>query len=129
MSSGQKECDDAIRAIQSSSQVLESTTQAVSELSFYECLDTIMEKSITVERVMIGIANHAKKCEPEEFGESVKSLAAAICSMEEAAAQSAYLVGVSYSSSVSGRKALLDQSQFMRAFQVYLLIYTYFMGN
>merc|ERR1719150_433312 len=114
---GQKECDNAIRAIQSSSHVLENTTQAVSELSYYECLDTVMEKSKALGDGMTGIANHAKKSEHEEFGESVKSVAAAICGLVEAAAQSAYLVGVSDPSSVAGRMGLVDQSQFMRASQ------------
>ena len=103
---GQKECDNAIRAIQSSSHVLENTTQAVSELSYYECLDTVMEKSKALGDGMTGIANHAKKSEHEEFGESVKSVAAAICGLVEAAAQSAYLVGVSDPSSVAGRMGL-----------------------
>ena len=119
---GQKECDNAIRAIQSSSHVLENTTQAVSELSYYECLDTVMEKSKALGDGMTGIANHAKKSEHEEFGESVKSVAAAICGLVEAAAQSAYLVGVSDPSSVAGRMGLVDQSQFMRASQVRYMV-------
>lgn len=126
---GQKECDNAIRAIQSSSHVLENTFQAVSELSYYECLDTVMEKSKALGDGMTGIANHAKKSEHEEFGESVKSVAAAICGLVEAAAQSAYLVGVSDPSSVAGRMGLVDQSQFMRASQVYHFISKNFIND
>ena len=86
-------------------------------MSYYECLDTVMEKSKALGDGMTGIANHAKKSEHEEFGDSVKSVADAICGLAEAAAQSAYLVGVSDPSSVTGRAGLIDQSQFVRAAQ------------
>jgi len=66
---------------------------------------------------MTGIANHAKKCEHEQFGEAVKGVAVSICGLVEAAAQAAYLVGASDSSSVAGRPGLLDQSQLARAHQ------------
>ena len=89
----------------------------VSDMSYYECLDTVMEKSKALGDGMTGIANHAKKSEHEEFGDSVKSVADAICGLVEAAAQSAYLVGVSDPSSVTGRAGLIDQSQFVRAAQ------------
>ena len=66
---------------------------------------------------MTGIANHAKKSEYEEFGEAVKSVSNSICGLVEAAAQAAYLVGVSEPSSVAGRPGLVDQAQFARAAQ------------
>ena len=66
---------------------------------------------------MTGIANHAKKSEHEEFGEAVKSVSNSICGLVEAAAQAAYLVGVSEPSSVAGRPGLVDQAQFARAAQ------------
>ena len=39
----------------------------VSDMSYYECLDTVMEKSKALGDGMTGIANHAKKSEHEEF--------------------------------------------------------------
>lgn len=66
---------------------------------------------------MTGIANHAKKSEHEQFGEAVKGVSSSICGLIEAAAQSAYLVGVSDPSSVAGRPGLVDQAQFARASQ------------
>merc|ERR1719471_938188 len=42
---GQKECDSAIRAIQSAKHMLENPTESVSDSSYYECLDNVMEKS------------------------------------------------------------------------------------
>jgi talin len=66
---------------------------------------------------MTGITNHGKKSEYEEFGEAVKSVSSSICGLVEAAAQAAYLVGVSEPSSVAGRPGLVDQAQFARAAQ------------
>lgn len=66
---------------------------------------------------MTGIANHAKKSEHEQFGEAVKGVSGSICGLIEAAAQAAYLVGVSDPSSIAGRPGLLDQNQLARASQ------------
>merc|ERR1719391_915489 len=111
---GQKECDSAIRAIQSARHMLENPSEPVSDSSYYECLDNVMEKSKALGDGMTGIANHAKKSEHDEFGESVKSVSDAICGLVEAAAQSAHLVGVSEPSSTTGRQGLIDQNQFVR---------------
>ena len=53
---GQTECDNAIRAIQSSRHVLENANQSISDLSYYECLDTVMEKSKALGDGMTGNA-------------------------------------------------------------------------
>ncbi len=102
--------------------MLESATQPISDVSYFECLDIVMEKSKALGDCMTGIANHAKKSEHEEFGEAVKGVSDAICGLVEAAAQSAYLVGVADPSSVSGRRGLVDQNQFMRAYQVMTIL-------
>jgi len=114
---GQKECDSAIRAIQSAKHMLENPTESVSDSSYYECLDNVMEKSKALGDGMTGIANHAKKSEHEEFGSAVKEVASAIVGLIEAASQATYLVGVSDPTSVAGRRGLLDQTNFMRASQ------------
>lgn len=119
---GQNECDNAIRAIQSSRHLLENATQPTSDLSYYECLDTVMEKSKALGDGMTGIANHAKKSEHAEFGDAVRGVSDAICGLVEAASQAAYLVGVADPSSVAGRKGLVDQTQFYKASQVRLII-------
>ncbi|KAJ9593984.1 hypothetical protein L9F63_014625, partial [Diploptera punctata] len=114
---GQKECDNAIRKIQSMRPLLDNPTEPHNESTYFECLDTVMEKSKSLGDGMTGIANHAKKSEHEEFGEAVKSVSNSICGLVEAAAQAAYLVGVSEPSSVAGRPGLVDQAQFARAAQ------------
>ena len=114
---GQKECDNAVRAIQSSRHVLEDASQPVSGASYYECLDVVMEKSKELGSCMTGIANHAKKSEHEEFGDAVRGVSDAICGLVEAAAQSAYLVGVADPSSQAGKRGLVDQIAFNRAHQ------------
>lgn len=42
---GQKECDNAIRNIQSMKPLLDCPSEPVSDATYFECLDTVMEKS------------------------------------------------------------------------------------
>ncbi|KZS21620.1 Talin-2 [Daphnia magna] len=114
---GQKECDNAVRAIQSTRSLLEKPNEPVNDMSYFECLDTVMEKSKSLGDGMTGIANNAKKSEHEPFGEAVKDVSNAITGLVEAAAQAAYLVGASDPSSVAGRSGLVDQAAFARASQ------------
>ncbi|KAK7790683.1 hypothetical protein R5R35_008203 [Gryllus longicercus] len=114
---GQKECDNAVRNIQSMRPLLENPSEPVSDLSYFECLDHIMEKSKSLGDGMTGIAQHAKASEYEKFGGAVRGAASAVCGLVEAAAQAAYLVGVSHPASQVGRAGLVDQAQFARAAQ------------
>lgn len=66
---------------------------------------------------MTGIANHAKRCQHEQFGDSVRSVSDSICGLVEAAGQAAYLLAVSEPSSVAAKQGLVDQAQFARAYQ------------
>ncbi|GFY46974.1 talin-2 [Trichonephila inaurata madagascariensis] len=114
---GQKECDNAIRNIQSLRPLLDNPVEPISDLSYYECLDAVTEKSKNLGVGMTGIANYAKVNDQENFGSSVNDVSNAVCGLVEAAAQSAYLVGVSDPSSVAGRQGLVDVNQFARANQ------------
>ena len=114
---GQNECDSAIRAIQSSKHMLDTPTEAISDATYYECLDNVMEKSKALGDGMTGIANHAKRSEHDQFGSAVKEVADAIVGLIEAASQATYLVGISDPTSVAGVRGLVDQSQFARASQ------------
>ncbi|XP_046684218.1 talin-1 isoform X2 [Homalodisca vitripennis] len=114
---GQKECDNAIRNIQAMRPLLDNPSEPISDASYFDCLDTVMEKSKSLGDGMTGIANHAKRCQHEQFGESVRSVSDSICGLVEAAAQAAYLLAVSEPSSVAARQGLVDQAQFARAYQ------------
>ncbi|XP_050730859.1 talin-2-like isoform X3 [Eriocheir sinensis] len=114
---GQKECDSAVRAIQSVKPWLDNPSEAVTDLTYYECLDTVMDRSRSLGDGMTGIANHAKKLEHDKFGYAVKDVSEAICGLIESASQAAYLVGISDPTSVAGRPGLVDQSQFARAYE------------
>ncbi|XP_065332613.1 talin-2 isoform X2 [Cloeon dipterum] len=112
---GQKECDNALRNIQAMKPLLDNPSEPVSEATYFECLDSVMEKSKSLGDGMTGIANHAKKGEHQEFASSVRNTSAAICGLVEAAAQSAFLVAVSDPSSSAGRPGLIDQAMCSRA--------------
>lgn len=114
---GQTECDNAIRNIQAMKPMLDNPSEPISDLSYYECLDAVMDKSKMLGDGMTGITESAKKSHHEMFGEKVKIVNISICGFIEAAAQAAYLVGISSPSSQAGRPGLVDQAQFARASQ------------
>ncbi|XP_076659922.1 talin_middle and talin-RS domain-containing protein rhea isoform X2 [Halictus rubicundus] len=114
---GQNECDNAIRNIQSMRSLLDNPSEPISDASYFECLETVMEKSKSLGDGMTGIANHAKKSEHEQFSVAVRGVSSSVCGLIEAAAQAAYLAGVSDPSSVAGKPGLVDQAQFLRAAQ------------
>ncbi|XP_029174486.1 talin-1 isoform X3 [Nylanderia fulva] len=114
---GQNECDNAIRNIQSMRSLLDNPSEPISDVSYFECLETVMEKSKSLGDGMTGIANYAKKSEHENFSVAVRGVSSSICGLIEAAAQAAYLAGVSDPTSVAGKPGLVDQAQFLRAAQ------------
>ncbi|CAG5867082.1 unnamed protein product [Menidia menidia] len=114
---GQKECDNALRELESVRGMLENPTEAISDQSFFESIDSVMENSKVLGESMAGISHHAKNSNLPEFGDSVSAASKALCGLTEAAAQGAYLVGVSDPNSSAGQKGLVDPTQFARANQ------------
>ncbi|KAM7393412.1 hypothetical protein PAMA_008188 [Pampus argenteus] len=114
---GQKECDNALRELESVRGMLENPTEAVNDLSYFDCIDSVMENSKVLGESMAGISHNAKNSNLPEFGDSVSGGSKALCGLTEAAAQAAYLVGVSDPNSSAGQKGLVDPAQFARANQ------------
>ncbi|XP_044265750.1 talin-2 isoform X5 [Tribolium madens] len=114
---GQTECDNAIRKIQAMKHLLESPTEPINDCTYYEALDSVIDKSKILGDCMTGITNSAKQSQHEKFAENMKTFSTYICHFIEASAQAAYLVGVSDPSSIAGRPGLVDQAQFARASQ------------
>ncbi|XP_067430589.1 talin-1 isoform X2 [Thunnus thynnus] len=114
---GQKECDNALRELESVRGMLENPTEAVNDLSYFDCIDSVMENSKILGESMAGISHNAKNSNLPEFGDSVSGGSKALCGLTEAAAQAAYLVGVSDPNSSAGQKGLVDPAQFARANQ------------
>ncbi|MGH0179282.1 UNVERIFIED_CONTAM: hypothetical protein FKN15_001239 [Acipenser sinensis] len=114
---GQKECDNALRELETVRGMLENPTEAVNDLSYFDCIDSVMENSKVLGEAMAGISHNAKNSKLPEFGNSVSSASKALCGLTEAAAQASYLVGVSDPNSHAGQRGLVDPSQFARANQ------------
>ncbi|XP_067320811.1 talin-1 isoform X1 [Anolis sagrei] len=112
---GQKECDNALRELETVRELLENPTQAVNDMSYFNCLDSVMENSKVLGEAMAGISQNAKNSKLPEFGESISTASKALCGFTEAAAQAAYLVGVSDPNSQEGQQGLVDPTQFARA--------------
>ena len=71
--------------------VLDRPNEPVSDATYFDCMDTIMEKSKLLGEAGALITTHAKKGEYEEFGKAVDSTSEAVCQLTESAAQVCYL--------------------------------------
>ncbi|KAJ0069938.1 hypothetical protein NL108_017255 [Boleophthalmus pectinirostris] len=114
---GQKECDNALRELEAVRGLLETPNEPVSELSYFDCIESVMENSKVLGESMAGISQHCKTGDVAAFGESVGVASKALCGLTEAAGQASYLVGVSDPNSQSGHEGLVDPIQFARAHQ------------
>uniref|UniRef100_A0A8D3C9T7 Talin 2 n=1 Tax=Scophthalmus maximus TaxID=52904 RepID=A0A8D3C9T7_SCOMX len=114
---GQKECDNALRELEAVRGLLDNPNEPVSELSYFDCIESVMENSKVLGESMAGISQHCKTGDVVAFGESVGVASKALCGLTEAAGQASYLVGVSDPNSQSGHEGLVDPIQFARAHQ------------
>ncbi|XP_013859050.1 talin-2 isoform X4 [Austrofundulus limnaeus] len=114
---GQKECDNALRELEAVRGLLGNLNEPVNELSYFDCIESVMENSKVLGESMAGISQHCKTGDVLAFGESVSLASKALCGLTEAAGQSSYLVGVSDPNSHSGHEGLVDPIQFARAHQ------------
>ncbi|UYV64796.1 TLN1 [Cordylochernes scorpioides] len=112
---GQTECENAIRRMQALRPLLDNPTEPLSEATYFECLDSVVERSKSLGDAMTHLTTSARQGDRDQFCHSVRSTADSICSLAEAGAQAAYLVGVADPSSVAGRMGLVDPGQLSRA--------------
>ncbi|XP_075064461.1 talin-2 isoform X1 [Mixophyes fleayi] len=114
---GQKECDNALRELETVKGMLENPNEPVSDLSYFDCIESVMENSKVLGESMAGISQNAKTGDLPVFGECVSVASKALCGLTEAAAQASYLVGISDPNSQAGQQGLVDPIQFARANQ------------
>ncbi|XP_069564754.1 talin-2 isoform X2 [Brachyistius frenatus] len=114
---GQKECDNALRELEAVRGLLENPNEPVNELSYFDCIESVMENSKVLGESMAGISQHCKTGDVVAFGDSVGLASKALCGLTEAGGQASYLVGVSDPNSQSGHEGLVDPIQFARAHQ------------
>ncbi|XP_029288852.1 talin-2 isoform X4 [Cottoperca gobio] len=114
---GQKECDNALRELEAVRGLLDNPNEPVNELSYFDCIESVMENSKVLGESMAGISQHCKTGDVLAFGESVGLASKALCGLTEAGGQASYLVGVSDPNSQSGHEGLVDPIQFARAHQ------------
>ncbi|XP_067871349.1 talin-2 isoform X2 [Heterodontus francisci] len=114
---GQKECDNALRELETVKGMLDNPNDPVSDLSYFDCIESVMENSKVLGEAMTGISQKAKTGDLPAFGDSVGVASKALCGLTEAAAQAGYLVGISDPNSQAGHQGLVDPIQFARANQ------------
>uniref|UniRef100_A0A8C7KPH7 Talin 2 n=1 Tax=Oncorhynchus kisutch TaxID=8019 RepID=A0A8C7KPH7_ONCKI len=104
---GQKECDNALRELEAVRGLLDNPSEPVSELSYFDCIESVMENSKVLGESMAGISQHCKTGNVPAFGDCVGVASKALCGLTEAAGQASYLVGVSDPNSQSGQEGLM----------------------
>ncbi|XP_062327021.1 talin-2a isoform X1 [Osmerus eperlanus] len=114
---GQKECDNALRELEAVKGMLNNPNEPVSDLSYFDCIESVMENSKVLGESMAGISQNCKTGDVPAFGECVGVASKALCGLTEAAGQASYLVGVSDPNSQAGHQGLVDPIQFARANQ------------
>uniref|UniRef100_A0A3B3R7F5 Talin 2b n=1 Tax=Paramormyrops kingsleyae TaxID=1676925 RepID=A0A3B3R7F5_9TELE len=114
---GQKECDNALRELEAVRGMLDNPSEPVSDLSYFDCIESVMENSKVLGESMAGISQNCKTGDVPAFGECVGVASKALCGLTEAGGQASYLVGVSDPNSQSGHQGLVDPIQFARANQ------------
>uniref|UniRef100_A0AAX7V9C7 I/LWEQ domain-containing protein n=1 Tax=Astatotilapia calliptera TaxID=8154 RepID=A0AAX7V9C7_ASTCA len=81
---GQKECDNALRELESVKGMLENPTEAITELSYFDCIDSVMENSKVLGESMAGISHNAKNSNLPEFAHMHEALEESVQMMKEA---------------------------------------------
>ncbi|KAK2854302.1 hypothetical protein Q5P01_006963 [Channa striata] len=114
---GQKECDNALRELEAVRGMLDNPSEPVSDLSYFDCIESVMENSKVLGESMAGISQNCKTGDVSAFGDCVGSASKALCGLTEAAGQASYLVGVSDPNSQAGHQGLVDPIQFAKANQ------------
>ncbi|XP_066503310.1 talin-2a [Hoplias malabaricus] len=114
---GQKECDNALRELEAVRGLLDNPNEPINNLSYFDCIESVMENSKVLGESMAGISHNCKTGDDVAFGEGVTVACKALCGLTEAAGQASYLVAVSNPSSQAGHQGLVDSIQFARANQ------------
>ncbi|XP_017577063.1 talin-2a isoform X2 [Pygocentrus nattereri] len=114
---GQKECDNALRELEAVRGLLDNPNEPVNDLSYFDCIESVMESSKVLGESMAGISHNCKTGDVPSFGDCVSVASKALCGLTEAAGQASYLVGVSDPNSQTGHQGLVDPVQFARANQ------------
>ncbi|XP_044314006.1 talin-2 isoform X2 [Drosophila rhopaloa] len=114
---GQKECDNAMRNIESLRRMLDYPHEPINEQGYFDCVEQATGKSRNLGYAISEMINNAKQSQHVEFSQSVNNVNDSIQGLIESSSQAAYLIGVSHPSSVAGRPGIIDQAQLTWAYQ------------
>ncbi|CAF0840452.1 unnamed protein product [Didymodactylos carnosus] len=114
-SMGRLECDNAIREMQTSKTVLQNPVTPVTDYTYFEALDHVVDYSKHLGSAMTNIASAVKNTNHQLFSRAVRDASTAVCGLSEASGQAAYLIGVSDSSSTKEKSSIVDQQLFQRS--------------
>ncbi|CAF0836753.1 unnamed protein product, partial [Didymodactylos carnosus] len=109
---GRLECDNAIREMQTSKTILQHPIEPVTDYTYFEALDHVVDYSKNLGSAMTNVASAVKNTNHPLFSRAVRDASTAVCGLSEASGQAAYLIGVSDSSSTKGKSGIVDQQLF-----------------
>ncbi|KAA8595437.1 hypothetical protein FQN60_010728 [Etheostoma spectabile] len=82
---GQNECDNALRELEAVRGMLDNPNEPVSDLSYFDCIESVMENSKVLGESMAGISQNCKTGDVPAFGNCVGLASKALCGLTEAA--------------------------------------------
>eukprot|EP00117_Sycon_ciliatum_P001215 scpid5059/ scgid6971/ Talin-1 len=115
---GQRECDNALRTIQASANMLDNINEPVNAKTFFACQETVRDTATKCGELMSkNIGSQLKANNMNGFGDDMSSAAQCVCQMIETATQASYLVGISDPSSIAGTAGVVDSTTIAQAHQ------------
>uniref|UniRef100_A0A8C1L815 Talin 1 n=1 Tax=Cyprinus carpio TaxID=7962 RepID=A0A8C1L815_CYPCA len=81
---GQKECDNALRELETVGGMLENPTEAVNDMGYSDCIDSVMENSKILGEAMAGISHNYSVCVCPQAAHTQEALEESVQMMKEA---------------------------------------------
>ncbi|KAL5257851.1 hypothetical protein ACHWQZ_G012707 [Mnemiopsis leidyi] len=105
---GQKECDNAIRNLETLNNSLQDPSVPVSNENFFDCIEAVVHNQRILEDNLKQLPTLAKANDRKQFASSIDEINDALTALSHAAAQTAYLVGVSDPNSTAATPGIVD---------------------
>ncbi|CAH8451419.1 unnamed protein product [Schistosoma bovis] len=94
VSPDQRECEAAIRRLDSLRPLLLNPNRPLNQHSYYDCVDTVAKSLEPLAESLRTMSTSARDQKPNEFSFAVRQCANSVCQLVEETAQTAYLIGL-----------------------------------
>ncbi|CAH8450100.1 unnamed protein product [Schistosoma turkestanicum] len=94
VSPDQRECEAAIRRLDSLRPLLLNPNRPLNQHSYYDCVDTVAKSLEPLAESLRSMSTSARDQNPNEFSSAVRQCSDSVCQLVEETAQTAYLIGL-----------------------------------